>query len=97
MTRISTGMLYQQSLSAMQSKQASLARTQNELTTGKKLLTAKDDPVGMATAQQAARRYLGYFTGPLADWTCPDQRRLRHLVPEGNVELVESIVRALLP
>lgn len=50
MTRISTGMLYQQSLSAMQSKQASLARTQNELTTGKKLLTAKDDPVGAGAA-----------------------------------------------
>lgn len=50
MTRISTGMLYQQSLSTLQSKQASLARIQNELTTSKKLLTAKDDPVGAGAA-----------------------------------------------
>ena len=50
MTRISTGMLYQQSISTLQSKQASLARIQNELSTGKKLLTAKDDPVGAGAA-----------------------------------------------
>lgn len=48
--RISTGMLYQQSISTLQAKQASLARINNELTTGKKLLTAKDDPVGAGAA-----------------------------------------------
>ena len=50
MTRISTGMLYTQSISTLQSKQASLARIQNELSTGKKVLTAKDDPVGAGAA-----------------------------------------------
>ncbi|MDR6990871.1 flagellar hook-associated protein FlgL [Luteimonas sp. 3794] len=50
MTRISTGMLYTQSISTLQSKQASLARIQNELTTSKKVLTAKDDPVGAGAA-----------------------------------------------
>ena len=50
MTRISTSMLYQQSIATLQSKQASLARIQEELATGKKLLTAKDDPVGAGAA-----------------------------------------------
>lgn len=50
MTRISTGMLYTQSISTLQSKQASLARIQNELTTSKKVLSAKDDPVGAGAA-----------------------------------------------
>ncbi len=35
-----------------------------------------------AEAVAGARRYLGYFQGPLAGWDCADQRRLRHLVPE---------------
>lgn len=50
MTRISTGMLYQQSISTLQSKQATLARIQEELASGKKTLTAKDDPVGAGAA-----------------------------------------------
>lgn len=50
MTRISTGMLYQQSLSSMQSKQTSLAHIQQQLNTGLKLNTAKDDPVGAGSA-----------------------------------------------
>jgi len=33
-------------------------------------------------AAAVARKYLGYFRGPVTDWTCADQRRLRHVVPE---------------
>jgi acetyl-CoA carboxylase carboxyltransferase component len=35
-------------------------------------------------AVAAARRYLAYFQGPTEDWTCQDQRRLRHLIPENR-------------
>jgi len=49
-TRISTGMLYQQSLTSMQSKQASMSRLQQQLASGQKLTTAKDDPVGAGSA-----------------------------------------------
>ncbi|GAB2758942.1 pyruvate carboxylase [Salinifilum aidingensis] len=35
-----------------------------------------------AEAAEAARRYLAYFQGELAEFTEPDQRRLRHVVPE---------------
>jgi acetyl-CoA carboxylase carboxyltransferase component len=38
-----------------------------------------------AQAVAAVRRYLSYFQGPVADWTCADQRRLRGLVPENRV------------
>ncbi|MDH5822753.1 flagellar hook-associated protein FlgL [Luteimonas sp. RD2P54] len=48
--RISTGMMYSQSLASIQSKQASLARIQQQLSTGQRLVTAKDDPVAAGTA-----------------------------------------------
>ncbi|MEV8596249.1 carboxyl transferase domain-containing protein [Streptomyces sp. NPDC052012] len=37
-----------------------------------------------ADAVRLARTYLSYFQGPVPDWDCPDQRRLRHLVPENR-------------
>jgi acetyl-CoA carboxylase carboxyltransferase component len=37
-----------------------------------------------AEAVSVAKRYLSYFQGPLADWECDDQRRLRHLIPENR-------------
>lgn len=48
--RISTTMLYQQSISTLQSRQAGLAQLQQQMATGSKLLTAKDDPVGAGAA-----------------------------------------------
>jgi acetyl/propionyl-CoA carboxylase alpha subunit len=38
-----------------------------------------------AQAVDVAKRYLSYFQGPVADWSCADQRRLRGLVPENRV------------
>jgi acetyl/propionyl-CoA carboxylase alpha subunit len=38
-----------------------------------------------AEAVQAARKYLSYFQGRLADWTCDDQRKLRHVVPQDRL------------
>ena len=38
-----------------------------------------------AEAVAVAKRYLSYFQGPLAEWECADQRRLRHVVPENRV------------
>ncbi|GAA5078593.1 flagellar hook-associated protein FlgL [Lysobacter panacisoli] len=49
-TRISTGGVYMQSLSTMLAKQASLAHTQQQLASGQRLITAKDDPVAAGTA-----------------------------------------------
>jgi acetyl/propionyl-CoA carboxylase alpha subunit len=37
-----------------------------------------------AEATQAAKRYLSYFQGRVERWTAPDQRLLRHLVPENR-------------
>ncbi|CAM3012438.1 carboxyl transferase domain-containing protein [Skermania piniformis] len=37
-----------------------------------------------AHAVQIAQQYLGYFQGPIADFSCSDQRVLRHLVPENR-------------
>ncbi|WP_320671295.1 carboxyl transferase domain-containing protein [Patulibacter defluvii] len=35
-----------------------------------------------AEATAVARRYLSFFQGPVADWRAPDQRALRHAIPE---------------
>jgi acetyl-CoA carboxylase carboxyltransferase component len=36
-------------------------------------------------ATAAARKYLSYFQGTVAGWTCADQRRLRKLIPENRL------------
>ncbi|NNE74709.1 MAG: biotin/lipoyl-binding protein [Acidimicrobiales bacterium] len=38
-----------------------------------------------AAATAMAKRYLSYFQGPVAEWSCADQRELRTLVPENRV------------
>ncbi|MCP3987931.1 MAG: biotin/lipoyl-binding protein [Actinomycetia bacterium] len=35
-------------------------------------------------ATEMAKKYLSYFQGAVADWQAPDQRALRHLVPENR-------------
>ncbi|MEM7344194.1 MAG: carboxyl transferase domain-containing protein [Chloroflexota bacterium] len=37
-----------------------------------------------AAAVVAAKKYLAYFQGPVASWSCVDQRHLRHLIPENR-------------
>ena len=36
-----------------------------------------------------ARKYLSYFQGAVDDWTAPDQRQLRHVVPENRLRVYE--------
>jgi len=47
-----------------------------------------------AEAVQAAKRYLSFFQGALSEWSCPDQRELRRLVPENRLRIYD--VRAVL-
>ncbi|WP_234262824.1 acetyl-CoA carboxylase family protein [Hydrogenophaga sp. NFH-34] len=47
-----------------------------------------------AEAVAVAKRYLGYFQGALPHWDCPDQRLLRHAVPENRLRVYD--VRAVL-
>jgi acetyl-CoA carboxylase carboxyltransferase component len=35
-----------------------------------------------AAAVAAAQQYLGYFQGAVEEWSCADQRELRHVIPE---------------
>jgi acetyl-CoA carboxylase carboxyltransferase component len=50
-----------------------------------------------AEAVAVAKRYLAYFQGPLKDWTAPDQRRMRHIVPENRLRSYEvrDVIRTL--
>ena len=36
-------------------------------------------------AMAVARQYISYFQGPYTEWSCPDQRKLRHAVPENRL------------
>ena len=45
-------------------------------------------------AAAVARRYLSYFQGRVQDWTCADQRLLRHAVPENRMRAYD--MRALI-
>lgn len=38
-----------------------------------------------AEAVHVAKQYLSYFQGRLTDWSTPDQRKLRHIVPENRL------------
>ena len=48
-------------------------------------ILVKDD----AAAVDAIKQYLSYFQGPVADWEAPDQRRMRHIIPENRVRTYE--------
>lgn len=42
-----------------------------------------------ATACAVAKQYLSYFQGTRSDWTVPDQRRLRSVIPENRLRVYE--------
>jgi acetyl-CoA carboxylase carboxyltransferase component len=44
-------------------------------------ILVKDD----AAAVEAAKKYLSYFQGSIDHWEAPDQRRMRHIIPENRV------------
>lgn len=50
-----------------------------------------------AEAVAAAKTYLSYFQGSTKDWTAPDQRRMRHIVPENRLRVYEvrDVIRTL--
>jgi acetyl-CoA carboxylase carboxyltransferase component/biotin carboxyl carrier protein len=50
-----------------------------------------------AGAVAAAKKYLSYFQGPLAQWNAADQRTLRHLIPENRLRVydIRSVIAAL--
>ena len=40
-------------------------------------------------AVQVARKYLSYFQGDVKTWESPEQRRLRHVIPENRLRLYD--------
>jgi acetyl/propionyl-CoA carboxylase alpha subunit/acetyl-CoA carboxylase carboxyltransferase component len=42
-----------------------------------------------AEAVQVAKKYISYFQGRTKDWKAPDQRRMRHIVPENRLRVYE--------
>ncbi len=50
-----------------------------------------------AEATRVARQYLSYFQGPVAEWSCPDQRLLRRVIPENRLRVydIRELIRTL--
>lgn len=50
-----------------------------------------------AEAVAVAKQYLAYFQGPMKEWSAPDQRRMRHIVPENRLRVYEvrDVIRTL--
>jgi acetyl-CoA carboxylase carboxyltransferase component len=48
-------------------------------------ILVEDDEAAVETAKQ----YISYFQGRVGEWQEPDQRRLRHLVPEDRLEMYD--------
>jgi acetyl-CoA carboxylase carboxyltransferase component len=48
-------------------------------------------------AVSVARKYLSYFQGSLSDWSCADQRQLRHAIPQNRLRAynVRSVIETL--
>jgi len=48
-------------------------------------------------AVEVARKYLSYFQGAVSTWTCPDQRRLRNIVPENRLRVydIREVIRTM--
>jgi len=46
---------------------------------------------------EVGKKYLSYFQGPLSDWEAPDQRDMRHIVPENRVRMydVREVIETL--
>ncbi|WP_421933080.1 carboxyl transferase domain-containing protein [Phenylobacterium sp.] len=42
-----------------------------------------------ADAVRLAKQYISYFQGPVADWTCADQRLLRRAIPENRLRVYD--------
>ncbi len=56
-------------------------------------IVAEDEADAVAITKQ----YLAYFQGPLADWSCPDQRLLRRIIPENRLRVydIRELIRTL--
>ena len=56
-------------------------------------IVVPDDAAAIATV----KRYLSYFQGPVDEWEAPDQRRMRHIIPEDRVRayVMKDIVETL--
>lgn len=50
-----------------------------------------------AEAVSVAKRYLAYIQGPIAAWTCADQRLLRQLIPENRLRVydIRKVIESL--
>ncbi len=89
--RLSTQSLYMQGLNSLLGRQAEIARTRQQISSGVKLTQGKDDPVGMATAQR-----LDHMKAALTQYDSNAQRVDHRLRMQENalIDANDSLTRA---
>lgn len=104
--RISTGMIYDAGLNSMQSRTSSLLRTQQQVSSGRRILSPSDDPVAaaralevtqaqavndnQATTRNNVKSTLGIIDGQLDSATTLMQRIRELTVQAGDAALADS-------
>ena len=89
--RISTSQMYTNSVTSMLNQQSKLAATQQQLSTGKRILTPSDDPVGavrsleLSRAQEQTEQYMR--NSELLD----SRLRLEESVVGSSIDVVQRI------
>lgn len=111
MMRISTGMIYDSGVASMQTRTAGLLKSQQQLSTGRRMLTPSDDPVAaaralevtqaqsinssQATTRNNVRSTLGLIDSQLESASMLMQRVRELTVQAGNASLADSDRKSL--
>ncbi len=94
--RISTAHLYDASIDALQNRQRDLAETQRQLTTGKRINRASDDPAAAARAERALARELHTDANLRAVQSSRSNMELSEATLGSATELLQQAREALL-
>ncbi len=95
-TRISTAHLYDASIDALMHRQRELSETQRQLTTGKRINRASDDPAGAARAERALARELHTDANLRAVQASRSNMELSEATLGSAVELLQQAREAVL-
>jgi flagellar hook-associated protein 3 FlgL len=96
MTRISTAHLYDASIDALMNRQRDLSETQRQLTTGKRINRASDDPAAAARAERALARELHTDANLRAVQASRSNMELSESTLGSAVELLQQAREAIL-
>lgn len=89
--RVSTGQIYATGLGALLEQQSRLTKTQEQVTTGKRILSPSDDPIGSVRAIDLSRAIERVDQFKLSGNTLDSRLRLEENVLSNSVDLLQRV------